>query len=286
MRRWFTALLAIPALALLTMTGCGGGDKKSTDKKTGDGKVASDGKKKGDGESKGAGGAIKPGTGKITGKVVLEGDMPKIATLEPVMAKHNDGKYCLMCPDVEKQDQTWIIGKDKGVANVVVWLAPPKGSTFDVVQSTGSVEIDQPHCVYIPHVLAIKPGQKLKIKNSAPMNHNTKWEGDPTLNPPRGQTIPPGKSVDDVELNPQPDPITFKCDFHSWMTAKVWVMDHQYVAVTGPDGTFTIDNVPTDVELRVVAWHEAAGYFHGGKTGKAQTFKAGDTTVDLKVPAK
>jgi len=139
----------------------------------------------------------------------------------------------------------------------------------------------------VPHVMALKPGQYLKVKNSAPIPHNTKWEVDSLANTPGGQTIAPKGAIEKVELKPQDSPITLRCDFHKWMTAYVWVLPHHYVAVTGPDGTFTIDNVPTGVELNVVAWHEGPGYFYGGKKGTAHTFKSGENKLeDLPVTAK
>jgi hypothetical protein len=282
MKRMLALVLAVPVLAVLTLAGCGGGDKKTTtpsDKKakTGDG----DGK-----EKKAAAAMIKPGDGKLTGRVVYDGEAPKMLFIAE-MDKHNDAKACcLKGSEKEKNDQTWIIGKDKGVANVVVWLAPPKGSKFEVVQSGGAVVIDQPHCAYVPHVAVVKPGQQLLVKNSADCAHNTKWEGDPTLNPAGGQTLQPHtKEPLKIQLKSQSEPITLRCDFHKWMEAKVFVPEHQYMTVTDESGNFTIENVPADAELRVVMWHENAGYFHGGKQGTA--LKPGETSVgDVKVKAK
>jgi hypothetical protein len=274
-------MLALPLCAVLALTGCGGGDKKTTtppDKKT----------KTGDGDGKKAAAAatIKPGSGKLTGRVVYDGDAPKMSFIAE-MAKHNDAKTCcLKGSEDEKNEQTWIIGKDKGVANVVVWLAAPKGSKFEVVKSGGAVVIDQPHCAYVPHVAVVKPGQELLVKNSADCAHNTKWEGDPTLNPAGGQTLQPHtKDPLKIELKSQDDPITLRCDFHKWMEAKVFVPAHQYMTVTDENGNFTLDNVPTDEGVRVVMWHEGAGYFHGGKQGAA--LESGKLNLgDVKVKAK
>jgi plastocyanin len=276
-------MFAVPALALLTLGCGGGGDKKTTG-------TSSDKKKTGDGDGKkaAAGGTIKPGDGKLTGRVVLDGAMPKLA-MTSGLAEHPDAKQCcLKGSEQEKNDQTWIVGKDKGVANVVVYLAAPKGSKFEVVQSDGAVVVDQPHCAYVPHVVAVKPGQYLLVKNSADCSHNTKYQGDPTVNRGGGETLPPhAKEPLKIELNPQSDPIVLRCDIHKFMEAKVFVPEHQYIAVTDENGKFTIDNVPTGVELSVVMFHEGSQYFYGGKKGTAKTFKSGDNDLgEVKISAK
>jgi hypothetical protein len=284
MRRIWTALLLLPALALFSgMAGCGKEEKPKTLPPliSDGGGPATDGPKT----------TIKVGTGKITGRVVYDGDPPTPASFTEVMTTHPDKKCCLdpAAKPSEKIDQTWFVNADKGVQYAVIWLKPPANAEFTVVPETKDAEIDQPHCVYIPHVLAMKPGQKLLIKNSAVVTHNTKFDVDELVNKKFGVLIPPGKS-ELHELKPQDRPINTACDIHGWMRASIWVMPHQYVAVTNPDGSFTIDNVPDGVELSVVAWHEGAakgGYFHGGKVGTKLKLAAGETKAlgDLKVSA-
>ena len=53
-------------------------------------------------------------------------------------------------------------------------------------------------------------------------------------------------------------PITIKCDFHPWMTAHFFVMDHPFFAVTNARGVFRIPGLP-DGEYTIVAWHEELG---------------------------
>jgi hypothetical protein len=287
MKRMLTLFLAAPALAVLLLAGCGGGDKKTT---TGDKTGSKKGEGgKGDGGAAKKGGVIEPGDGKIVGRVVFDGDPPKPAPIAD-LPKHQDKEHCLSGPEAHKVDQTWKISKDGGVADTVIYLSAPKGSEFKVVEAKGKVTLDQPFCAYVPHVFAIRPGQKLDIKNSAAVLHNTKWEGEPGVNPPQSPTIQPGKSVDNVELKPQADPITFRCDVHKWMEAKCFAWEHQYIVVTDADGKFVLENVPTGVELNVVGWHESAakgGYFYGGKNGTKHTFKSGENNLgNLKVSAK
>jgi hypothetical protein len=52
-------------------------------------------------------------------------------------------------------------------------------------------------------------------------------------------------------------PVSVKCDYHTWMTAYHLPMDHPYAAVTAEDGSFTISDLPPGTHSFVV-WHEAA----------------------------
>lgn len=274
MQRLFAGILLLPALVLWTgLSGCG---KEETPKSQPRAKPFAVGG--GGDDVKTVKPTVKPGGARVVGRVVLAGEAPKPGSLEPKMMEHKDSPTCLAGEAFEKVDQTWMIGKDKGVANAVVWLGPPDDKDFEVVKSTGDAELDQPHCVYIPHIVLVKPGQKLLVKNSANVIHNTNMSVDSLVNTRGfGQAIPAGKKEVVDWLKPQDTPISVGCQFHLWMNAKLWVMPHQYAAVTDKDGNFTIENVPEGMELSVVAWHEGASpnYFYGGKKGTKHTFKAG-----------
>jgi plastocyanin len=200
----------------------------------------------------------------------------------------------------ENCDQRWIVNKDnKGVANVLIFLKAPADKYFEPSAAdkkrSDEVVLDQPHCAFIPHVLALYPayfdgkelqksGQTFKVKNSAKISHNTKFTGDPRKNKATSETLPAGSSKA-VDLHPQTGPVEVACDVHTWMKGKVWVFDHPYAAVTKEDGTFEIKNVPNDAKLHIVAWHEAADYFYPNKDGTEITVPKGKTEElkDIKV---
>lgn len=226
---------------------------------------------------------IKPGDGVIKGKVTFEGAVPKLEEITALIKHEN----CQMAPAHEKVYQTWIVGKDKGVANVVVYLKAPAGKYFEVSDAdkkrTEPAILDQPFCQFEPRVLTLMAGQKLKILNSAKYPHNTRYAGEPGKNPTASPIIPPGQSHEVTFNKAQAKPIPINCDFHKWMTGSVWVFDHPYSAVTKADGTFEIKNVPTNTEVLVFGWHEAKQNFYGGLQGEKMTPKSGENKLELKI---
>jgi hypothetical protein len=292
--------MIVPALLVFTATpGCGkkdggGGGKKGGGESTSTKKGETPEAKKGGGA---AAGAKKPLEAElnatIKGQVTYDGDPPTAAFIEGINA-HKDKAECLKGMDFEKNEQTWIVNKsNKGVANVVISLEPPAGTYFKLRDAdkkrTDEVKLDQPHCAFIPHVVALFPvyfngekmvrtGQKFAVANGAKMPHNTKITGDPLKNAEKNPTLPPGKT-DEFEINLQKNPLRVGCSFHTWMSGFIWTFDNPYHAVTDLDGKFTIENVPSGVELTVVSWHETKDKFKKD----TMKFKSGDNTYDLKV---
>jgi plastocyanin len=137
----------------------------------------------------------------------------------------------------------YVVGASGELADVVVSL---KGITG---QSTGAsaapVTMDQKGALYMPQIIAIQTGQKLMVKNSDTFMHNVhavpkKESGNPESNLPQ---MAGGADLTFTFDKPEPF-LKFQCDVHPWMFAWVSVFDHPYFAVSGPDGKFTIKNVP------------------------------------------
>jgi hypothetical protein len=251
------------------------------------------------------------GWGTVEGLVTYEGELPQVGSLKPEMEKHADKAQCLQGTENEIKEQTWIIGPNKGVANVVIFLKAPDDKFFKIddqdKKRMAPVELRQPHCAFLPHVVALYPvyfdggkkdyvktGESLKVINDAQVSHNTKIAGDPAKNDPVNPTLPKGESKEYV-FNPQPQPLTINCAFHTWMSGYAWVFDNPYHAVTKGQGEndkaedfgkFAIPRVPAGVEVSVVAWRPGAGSagYIWGPEGKKMTFEKGKTTP-LNFPA-
>jgi hypothetical protein len=59
--------------------------------------------------------------------------------------------------------------------------------------------------------------------------------------------------------------IKFTCDVHPWMRGFVVVTDHPFFAMSGADGSFTIEKVPAG-KYKLEAWHA----FYGLKTAEVE----------------
>jgi hypothetical protein len=246
------------------------------------------------------------GWGTLKGRVTLQGQ-PPIDKLNENLKKAIQEKnepHCLSATasEAEKTQQVWRVGEGNGLANVVVWLKPPEGNYFKVDNENPTWEkevvVDQPHCAFIPHVVVLFPsypdpkdkgkqkatGQVFKVKNTAPIAHNTKWDGG-SKNPSGNVTLQSGKDIP-IEVKPSNQEIAINCDIHKWMSGYAWAFDHPYAAVTDKDGNYEIKKVPAGVKVQVVAWHEEAKYLGKGKAkGDPIELKEGDNTHDFTAEA-
>jgi hypothetical protein len=152
-------------------------------------------------------------------------------------------------------DQSVILGKDGGLTNAFVYIQSGlEGKTFEPV--TEPVTLDQHGCLYAPHVLGMRAGQTLSVKNSDPVSHNI----HPLAKNNREWSEQQSPGAPDLERKIARSEIMIpvKCDVHKWMRAYIGVLPHPYFAVTGPDGSFELRNVPPG-DYTIAVWHEKLG---------------------------
>lgn len=207
----------------------------------------------------------------IKGRIVLK-NAPAPAPINVT----SDKEFCTK--DGPVMDDSLEVSKDGGVRNVVVWLRPdnpnrnapfPAEKINPALAKAAPVErvIDQPCCQFIPRVTAARAGDKLVIKNSAKVAHNTNMIGDQDTNPGLvfNVNLPAGGShTPQAPVAAQRTPISFKCDVHPWMKGFIRVFDHPYFAITDENGNFEIKDAPAG-KWALVVWHENG--FHKGRAG-------------------
>ena len=175
--------------------------------------------------------------GDITGTITLKGTPPAERELSPI----RDNPDCsAMYPAALPKTKFYVVGSGGELADVIVYLkGVPSASTG---ASASPVVLDQKGCLYSPQILAVQTGQKVIVKNSDPCVHNVHTK--PGANSEQNQVqMPNGADLTFTFDKPEPF-LKFQCDVHPWMFAWVSVFDHPYFAVSGPDGKFTIKNVP------------------------------------------
>jgi hypothetical protein len=209
----------------------------------------------------------------VKGQVLFPKDkeLPKRGELNVTQ----DKEHCLSKGAI-LDESILVNAKNKGIKNVVVFLRPddtdlkaefPKDKIHpdDAKRKPGELVIDQPCCMFGPRVSVARVGDKLVVKNSAPVAHNFFW--DSGNNGSHNVTIPKMDKweMKDALVKENP-PIQYKCTIHGWMTGYVRIFDHPYYAITDENGNFEIKNAPAG-KYRIVYWHENG--VRGGVKGRA-----------------
>ena len=203
--------------------------------------------------------------GRITGKVRFEGNAFQRKKLDTTTV---DG----FCTAGHKPDglmsETFLMGDGGALANVVVYVKEGvSGGKWDPPKEP--VVLDQVKCQYVPHVAVVQLGQPLVIKSDDNILHNVHMVG-PAV-PPTGelnQSMSHPMQLEPIVLKKPDVSLRVWCEVHGWMEAWIAIVPHPFHAITGPDGTFTIENVPPGT-YKLAAWQE----------------KLGEKTIDVTVPA-
>jgi hypothetical protein len=230
--------------------------------------------------------------GSLKGRFLIDGTPQKLADLVV-----NKDQYCI---DHKPSNNALVVGKDNSLVNVVVYLRAMdklgKPIKIDIhpdyaAKLKESVVLDNHFCSFNPHVLLVRVGQQVVIKNSDEVGHNTNIQLF-IFN----QTIPVKDKVEVSANVPSSLPMPISCGIHPWMQAHLLSLNHPYMAASGDDGSFEIKNIPAG-EHEFQFWHELALYLkntkmNGGTTdvkGRAKLkIEAGKTLDlgDIKVPAR
>ncbi|MFQ5680414.1 MAG: carboxypeptidase regulatory-like domain-containing protein [Gemmatimonadota bacterium] len=184
--------------------------------------------------------------GTIQGTVRFDGPAPVPEQVEVTEDAATCGEF--------KQVAPLRIGSRGGLADAVVSLTDIREGA-PLPEAAPPPELDQRSCSFSPHVLVAPAGSPVRILNSDPIMHNVH-----TLsfdNRPINRSQPAGVRQIEVTFD-RPEKVKARCDVHGWMSAWIVVTDHPYQAVTGPDGSFRLENVPPGTYTLEI-WHEALG---------------------------
>jgi plastocyanin len=228
--------------------------------------------------------ATASGWGTLKGRVIFEGDVPK---LEPLVKQGSDVKDAAVCAKTDIPNEKLVVAPEsRGVRWAIVFLPRPTAVNPEAESEAKAqvVEFDQQGCTFLPHALAVMKGAKVVVKSADQAGHNVHTQLRGTV---FNQGIQPGSSVDVEIKNPDNRVGRVDCDIHPWMKAWWLTLNNPYFAVTNEKGEFEIKNVPAG-EQKVVVWAEAVhpGFVTSSGSGDPVSIKADQTTtVDYKIDA-
>ena len=169
------------------------------------------------------------GSGTVRGTVSLVGRPPEMKVIA------NKPCHAGAAPI---REETVVADGDGRLANVVVFLRDAAASD----ETLPPAELGQVNCRFVPHVLALKAGQVLRVTSSDPTLHNVHTLS--SRNPSRNVGFVAGGPAREMTFA-EPEAFAVRCDVHHWMNANVHVFDHRHFAVTDAAGGFELAGVPS-----------------------------------------
>ena len=208
--------------------------------------------------------------GSVKGTVNLEGTPPPNKTI-------NIGTCVSDAKGPVNEDKVLVHGGK--LQNSFIWIKSGLDNYKAGDPPAEPIVLDQKGCIYKPHVIGARVGQKVVVLNSDPVLHNVHSE---TKQNSEFNEMMPTKDMRIEKVFEKPEvPIRAKCDVHPWMSAYVGVVPHPFYAVTDASGTFTLNNVP-EGDYEIEAWHEV----YGRQTAKLKVKAREAATVTLTFKAE
>ena len=189
-----------------------------------------------------------------------------------------------------ESDALMVNAKNGGVRDVIVFpVSTDKDKPLDLSKFDASAKpvmaeplLDNKDCQFHPHVVVIKAGQTLTVKNSDKTGHNANFGF--MSNDPVNQQIPAGGKQMLPVPKAEPGAMQVTCGSHSWMKALVIVQDHPFVGVSDADGKLVIKGLaPGKTNLKII--HDVGKFKELKIGGKSYPVKKGSFEIELKAGA-
>ena len=217
----------------------------------------------------------------VTVKFVLDGAIPAL----PAVNAQADA----FCAKQAIPNERLVVDKDsKGIANMVFMIdsKQTKLANDKIHPDLRDVPaakpvLDNVNCQFIPHIVHIRAGQTIDVKNSDTTGHNAKFV---FFNNDEWNQVIPNGGVKSLQIKKsESGPSKVECNIHPWMTAYHVVTDHPYVGISNTAGVVKLEKLPAGTEITFNLWHEAQNKFDEvSVNGKAESWKKGNVKLTLK----
>jgi len=150
----------------------------------------------------------------------------------------------------------YILGADKGLANVLVYIKAGIGPVnFD--PNAPEPVLENIRCFFEPYVIGVQAGQKFKVTNSDSVLHNV--HATPKLNREFNFAMASRGSAKEASFGTPELSIRVKCDVHPWEFSYIHVLNHPFFAITDTNGVFALPSGLPGGRYLVSALHLKAG---------------------------
>lgn len=194
----------------------------------------------------------------VQGKVTFSGTLPEPKVFE--LRRYYDREYCAVLSDGNGHRllKEVTVGLDGGLKDVVVVVEGiEKGKPFTFTDA----EVEATLCQFLPFVTVVSDKRRVSVFNRDPVSHDIQGYAydqsgvDIVLHRP---ALHVSGTTDTVQLVKGRKVFTMQCGMHPYMQNWGYAIDNPYYAVTGPNGAFTIGDLPVGT-YRLKAWHPILG---------------------------
>jgi len=188
----------------------------------------------------------------VAGRVRLDGPVP---TMKPIDV--TGVADCARRHGRPPREESVVATAEGHLKNAVVYVSAGLDAAARGPAPAGApaAVLDQVGCVYVPHIVALRTGQRLTIKNTDATVHNA--HATPSANPAFNAQFTTGDSTRTLTFA-TPEIFRVKCDVHPWMQSFTAVFDHGFFAVTDEAGRFELPGLPAG-QYTLTCWQERLG---------------------------
>ena len=218
--------------------------------------------------------------GDLALRFVYDGEPPKTP---PLKIDRDKG----VCKEGELRDESLLVNaKDKGIANVIVWVWRAEGEAAISIHSDyeKSIPAEVPlvikGCRYEMHVTLVRLPQVLVIQNQDPIGHNVRCDlmANSSFNLLLRADSQQHIGFQAAERLPAP----LADAIHPWVRGWLLVRDDPYMAASDAGGKLAMKNLPAG-HWTFRLWHERAGYLRSfSRAGKQLDWPKEGLALDIK----
>jgi hypothetical protein len=189
----------------------------------------------------------------VKGSVLIDGGapLPQEWKLDAAMLRITGDKVY--------REETWRVGKNKGLAHCVVTLKAKNPAEQVAPKPLEKALLDKVGVRYVPRVLVVTPGTQVIFRNKESPCRGFQVSG---RRPEHNFNYLIREGSEETVTFRGPDTCPVSCPVRPYSKGYVVVVDTAHFAVTDDTGQFAIRGVPAG-EYRVTVWHEAVGRLPG-----------------------